>query len=87
VVVVGDLAVVACGPGGLVVVDPSGSRGPTRVAEVELPRRLPAGRMAAAADRLYVALGRFGVAVLDVSEPRRPVVLYPRERPLRVRMP
>ena len=74
VAVTDGIAYVADGLGGLVMVDVSNPRAPTRLGQLaELPGY--ARDVALAGDYAYLALQDGGMAIVDVSDPLRPVLV------------
>jgi len=87
VVSFGKLALVANGEAGLQVVDPFAPEGEWELAAFRLPKGYPAGRIGVSGSRAYVAIDRWGFAIVDLSDPRAPEVLYPRERTFQISFP
>ena len=81
------LAVVSIGPGGLQLLDPAADPASMELGSVVLPRGYPAGRVALSDGTAYVAIDRWGVATVDLADPREPEVLAPRERTMRISFP
>jgi hypothetical protein len=86
VTVHGGLALVGCGGAGLRVVD-FRSGAPVTLAELRLPRGLPAGRMSVAEEMAFIAGDVGGLAVVDLAEPAVPRAVHPPGRTLTLRGP
>jgi hypothetical protein len=83
----GPLALVSTGTGGLVVAEVSGEGAPREVSRAALARSHPVGRIRVHEGRAYIASGTSGFGVVDLSDPERPEVLVPVDRPLKITFP
>lgn len=81
------LALVSNGESGFQVLDPAREPGAMELAAMEIPGRYPVGRAAIAGHTAYIAIDRWGLAIVDLGRPAEPVVLTPRPRKMRISFP
>ena len=80
----GSMAVTTQGPAGVQVYELAGGGLPRPLGRARFQSSFPAGRCRFEGDRLYVAAGQGGTAVIDLAIPAEPQVLAPRDRKLEV---
>ena len=83
----GELALVALGGEGLLVVSLANPAEPREISRIALPHGYRVERISLDGELAFVASGELGFSVIDLSEPANPRVIVPQARRLKIRFP